>query len=290
MTVLVGKYAGWFFKGILLGFVLLATMLPQRLSAQSRSLGDVDMDETSLYAMTKQMSQFFSRFNNEEDQFGKKYNPKNPEYRNNDRRKLILPLLFDESNPRTAGTLRDYFIEDLTSSDSNFLTFTGGRWYAEVSSTFVFKGREVQILLILAVERENLGSKWVLTNVYFPGFSKLFPSGEVAEREKHFLHPMSHELDFMNIYKAFKQPEVIEYYASNKYRPDYLTLFFYEVKQGNLKFKSVDTLKFHIFQIDDWYFEVSWFNRPGNNSGWLISNLMYVNEKEKENLLLFYQP
>jgi hypothetical protein len=94
----------------------------------------------------------------------------------------------------------------------------------------------------------------------------------------------------MNIHKAFRQPEVIDYYASNNFRPDYLSLFFYEVKLGRLKFVKIDELKFHIFQINNWYFEVSWFNRKGNNSGWLISNLMYVTEQEKESLLKFYEP
>ena len=121
-------------------------------------------------------------------------------------------------------------------------------------------------------------------------FNKLFPNGEIAEREKHFLHPMSHELDFMNIYKAFQNPEVIEYYASKEFQPDYLTLFFYEIKQGKLVFQHVDSVKFHVFQIKDWYFEVSWFNRSGMNSGWLMSNVIYMPEKEKTNLIKFYQP
>ncbi|HOI33123.1 MAG TPA: hypothetical protein PLC47_10175, partial [Bacteroidales bacterium] len=210
------------------------------LEAQNQGLGNAQVDETALYAMTKQMSQFFSRFNNEEDQFGKKLFPDSKAWRDQQQRRNILPLLFDNNNPRTSGSLRDFFIDDLTNSDSSFLRFKGGRWYAEVSSTFVHQGEEVQIILILMIEKENLGSKWVLTNVYYPAFSRLFPVGEIADREKHFLHPMSHELDFMNIYKAFQKPEVIEYYASNDYSPDYLSLFFYEVKNGNLKFKSVD--------------------------------------------------
>ena len=101
---------------------------------------------------------------------------------------------------------------------------------------------------------------------------------------------MSHELDFMNIYKIFKEPEIIEYYASKTFEPDYLTLFFYEVKKGNLVFQNVDAVKFHVFQIKDWYFEVSWFNRSGSNSGWLISNLIYLPEKDKTELIKFYEP
>ncbi len=94
----------------------------------------------------------------------------------------------------------------------------------------------------------------------------------------------------MNIYKIFEDSQVIEYYASNEYTPDYLTLFFYEIKQGNLKFDHVESVKFHVLQIDNWYFEVSWFNRSGYNSGWLISNLIYLKAPEKETLLKIYQP
>ena len=256
----------------------------------AQTIGDFKMDETELYAMTKQMGQFMRRFNYEEDQFGEKLNPKDPKYRSNEMRRKSLPILFDQQKYGTQTDLQRYFIEDVTKDDSTYMTFLGGRWYSEVSTTFRYNGKLVNISLILAVEKEGLGSKWVLTNVYFSEFNKLFPNGEMAEREKHFLHPMSHELDFMNIYKAFQNPEVIEYYASKEFQPNYLTLFFYEIKQGKLVFQHVDSVKFHVFQIKDWYFEVSWFNRSGMNSGWLMSNVIYMPEKEKTNLIKFYQP
>ena len=259
-------------------------------NAVSQSIGNFQMDETELYAMTKQMGQFMRRFNYEEDQFGYKINPKDPSYRNNEMRRKSLPILFDMEKYGSNPELQQYFIEDVTKDDSSYMTFLGGRWYSEVSTTFKYKGKDVQISLMLAVEKEGLGSKWVLTNVYFSEFNKMFPNGEIAEKEKHFLHPMSHELDFMNIYKAFKEPEVIEYYASGDYAPDYLTLFFYEIKKGTLVFQHVDAVKFHVFQIKDWYFEVSWFNRAGNNSGWLMSNIYYMPEKEKADLIKFYEP
>ena len=255
-----------------------------------QTIGDFKMDETELYAMTKQMGQFMRRFNYEEDQFGERLNPKDPRYRSNEMRRQSLPILFDQEKYGTQTELQKYFIEDVTKGDSTYMTFLGGRWYSEVSATFKYKGKDVNIMLFLAVEKEGLGSKWVLTNVYFSEFNKLFPTGEIAEKEKYFLHPMSHELDFMNIYKAFQNSDVIEYYASKEYQPDYLTLFFYEIKQGNLVFKHVDSVKFHVLQIKDWYFEVSWFNRSGLNSGWLMSNVIYMPEKEKTNLVKFYQP
>ncbi len=259
--------------------------------AQTPSVGNFQVDERELYAMTKQVSQFFSRFNYEEDQFGKKYHPESAEYRNSEKRRQLLPLLFDQQNQRTSSTLRDFFIDDLTlEGGESYLEFLNGRWYAELAAKFIHEGREVDIILFLAVEKENLGSKWVLTNVYYPAFSRMFPKGEMAEREKHFLHPMSHELDFMNIHKAFGSLQLIDYYAHKDFSPDQLSLFFYEVKKGRLTFKSVDQLKFHIFQVDNWYFEVSYFNRSGMNSGWLISNLIYMTEKEKTSVINFYEP
>lgn len=254
------------------------------------NLGDIQTDERALYTMTKQMSQFISRFNYEEDQYGKKLSPDNPDYRDRMKRKTVLPLLFDMENQRTNGSLRDFFIADLTEKDTNYFEFLGGKWYSEVSATFKWKGKSVDVSMIFAIEQENLGSKWVLTNVYFSEFNKLFPKGDMAEQEKHFLHPMSHELDFMNIHKVFKTPECIEYYASDSYDTDYLSIFFYEIKQGNLVFEKVNSEKFHVFQIDNWYFEVSWFNREGLNTGWLISNLVFLKDNEKEELLKFYQP
>ena len=253
-------------------------------------LGDVQTDERALYTMTKQMSQFMSRFNYEEDQYGKKIHPDSASYRDKDMRKVVLPLLFDMDNPRTNGSLRDFFIEDLTKDNSKYFEFLGGDWYSEVSATFKWNGKDVDVSMIFAIEKENLGSKWVLTNVFFSEFNKLFPKGDLAEQQKHFLHPMSHELDFMNIYKIFKTPECIEYYASDSYSTDYLSIFFYEIKQGNLVFDKVNGEKFHVFQIDNWYFEVSWFNRSGYNTGWLISNLIYLKDEEKNELIRFYQP
>ena len=281
------KTEGGIFSSLLLLFLVFCFGITP---IKAQSIGDVQMDEANLYAMNKQMGQFIRRFNYEEDQFGYKINPKSPDYRNNQKRQQSLGILFDQETYGNQPDLQRFFIEDVTATDSTFMTFLGGRWYSEVSATFKYNGKSVNLIMILGVEQEGLGSKWVLNNIYFSEFNKLFPTGEITEKEKHFLHPMSHELDFMNIYKIFKEPEIIEYYASKRFEPDYLTLFFYEIKKGNLIFQHVDSVKFHVFQIKDWYFEVSWFNRNGSNAGWLISNLIYLPEKDKKDLIKFYEP
>lgn len=270
--------------------IFLFVMTGMNLVAQSGSLNGFSEDETVLYTMNKQVGQFVSRFNMEEDQFGKTLSLTDKRYHNNKMRRKLLPGMFDQYNPRTSGKLKQFFIDDVTSKDSAvFLNFLDKDWFAEVSATFTASGADVNIILYLKIEKENLGSKWVISNVWYSYFPRLFPPIDSAEHAKYFLHPQSHELDFMNLHKALEQPDHIQYYASDDYRPDFLTLFFYQMKTGDLKFKQINNVKFHFFQVPNWYFEISYFNRNDTNSGWLISNLKYVNEKDKKELIKTYE-
>ena len=86
----------------------------------------------------------------------------------------------------------------------------------------------------------------------------------------------------MNLRKIFKAPKYVEYYTNKEYKPNYLTLFLQAMKTGNLRFKTVENVKFHFFQIKGWYFEVTNFNRGGYNRGWLMNNLVKVPVKERQ--------
>lgn len=275
-------------RNILITIAALAFTL--QLSAQSNSLNGFSEDETILYTMNKQVGQFVKRFNMEEDQFGKVLPEDDERYQNNILREQLLPGMFDKYNPRTSGKLKEFFISDVTSEDSSvYLNFLDKNWFAEVSTTYIADGTEVNIILYLTLEKENLGSKWVISNVWYSYFPSLFPEIDSIEQTRYFLHPMSHELDFMNLHKALERPDRVQYYASKNYKPDFLTLFFYQSKTGKLKFKKINDVKFHFFQIPNWYFELSYFNRNDTNSGWLISNLIYVNNQEKNELIKTYQ-
>ncbi len=272
-------------------FVLLIIVFVTTISfINAQSFNGFSEDETTLYAMNKQVGQFVHRFNMEEDNLGTLLPKNDNRYHNNELREKLLPGMFDKSNPRTSGNLKKYFIDDVTNNDQPvYLNFLDNDWYAEVSASFVINGREENLILFLTLEEENLGSKWILSNVYFRNFNLLFPNVDTNEQKKHFLHPQSHELDFMNLHKALENPEYIELYASTHYQPDYLTLFFYLMKMGKMEFKKINSAKFHFFQIKNWYFELSYFNRNDTNSGWLISNLMYVNDEDKHELIKTYR-
>lgn len=262
---------------------LLISFLPSSVTAQI--IGERE-DESKLYAESKQVNQFFRRFNGEEDEKGNRYNPGDKLYRNVKLRKKYLSILFDESNTGISNALKTEFIKYiLDKSESAILNFHSAEWFSEVHTTFVLNGKNVPITLFMQLEKDHLGSKWVIQKVYADLFASSFAKRDTSKIGR-FLHPMSHELDFMNMRKAFENKDSVSQFTVKQFVPDHLSIFLYEMKKGNLKFKSVDQVKFHFFQLDGWYFELADFNRSGYNTGWLISNLVKLKDASEKDLLI----
>lgn len=271
-------------------FILfIIALLCQNNAFAQNKLGDSKLDASALFAQTKQLTQFFRRFNGEEDAKGNKLDSNSSQFRNQHLRTEFLSILFDKKNNDITDDLKAQFINDVTNEqNTKFLNFRGKDWFAEVNTVFTYQNRPVNILIYLELEQSGLGYKWVISNVFFDSFSQIFFHPNTDEKALSFLHPMSHEIDFMNLRKAFADPKDIDYYAPNDYTPDYLTLFFVEIKNKNLLYKTINNVKFHFLQIDGWYFEVNDFNRSGFNSGWLVSNMLKISEPEKTRLLKIY--
>jgi hypothetical protein len=253
-------------------------------------VGDME-DESRLYAESKQVNQFFRRFNGEEDERGNRYYPGDKQYRSEKLRRQYLRMLFDESNGDIGAPLKSDFVKTIVDKpERSILNFHGGNWFSELHTTFTLNGKNQTVILFMELEKHRLGTRWVIQKVHADMFEPYFEKDTISVGR--FLHPMSHELDFMNLRKAFVNKDSINQFIVKRYVPDHLTLFLYEVKKGNLKFKSVDQVKFHFFQIDGWYFGISEFNRPGYNTGWLISNLVRLNNPSEKDLLrkfLYYE-
>lgn len=258
-------------------------------SVSAQMIGELENVE-KFRAETKQVNQFFRRFNGEEDEDGNRYYPGDRNYRSNSLRKSFLRMLFDAENQGLDRQLEKEFVNEVNDrNDPAYLDFHEDNWFAQVNATFLYEGRESQAVLFLKIEKENLGYKWVITRIFFEPFLNYFIKDTTYTKK--FLHPMSHELDFMNLKKAFADRDSVEQYVAKGFRPDYLTLFLYELRKGRLSFVTVRNVKFHFFQIDNWYFEVSYFNRPGFNTGWLISNLVKYKPEDKDLLrdFIFYE-
>jgi hypothetical protein len=256
---------------------------------QGQTYNSLTGDESVFYAQTKQVNQFFRRFNGEEDVKGDRIYNGDSAVRDPKLRKKYLPILFDASTASYSNDMKELFINQVLSKKSPvYLDFHGKNWFAEVNASFTYKKERVNLILYLKLEKQNLGYKWVFSNVYFDKFAKMFSHVGDTTNNKLILHPLSHEIDFMNMDKIFRDEQNIDYYLENHYIPDQLSLFVSEVKNGNLKFENVSNVKFHFFQVPGWYFEVSYFNRNDMNSGWLISNLLHISDADKKILIRNY--
>jgi hypothetical protein len=253
---------------------------------KSQIVDDILGDEGLFYSETKQINQFFRRFNNEEAPDGIRYYKRDKEYRNPATREKYLDMLFNLQNSALTESLRNIFKADVINKDSSrFLNFHSDGWFAEVKTRFSYKGEDKFVTFFLELEQENMGYKWVITNVYFEPFAEVF--FEKKSDSSKFLHPMSHEIDFMNLIRVFNNQTYIDNYTLKSFQADFLTLFLYEFKQGYFEFKYVEDLKFHFFQIPGWYFEIEQFVRSDYNSGWLISKLTKISQEEKSILLKY---
>lgn len=252
------------------------------------TIGDVTLDDSRFYAQTKQVNQFFRRFNNEEDVEGKRLYKGDSTYRSDKNRRSYLNMIFDNSSTTIDQVLKTQFMAEVTyKKNPQFLDFHNPEWFAEVNTSFSWKGQPVDIILFMHLEKENLGHKWVISNIYFSRINDNIQKPEDTTHRR-FLHPLSHELEFMNLSKVFRETDWVSAYFPKDYTPDPLTVFNYELKNGNLKFETIRSTKFHFFQIPSWYFEVSFFNRSDFNSGWLISNLARITAEEKSHLMKQY--
>jgi hypothetical protein len=242
-------------------------------------------DDGRFAASTKQLNQFFRRFNAEESPTdgNVRYYPGDSAYHSIPLRKGFLQILFDNQTSSVSPDLKKEFIDNVLSPNyPQYLNFHREGWYSEVQAEFIYKGKRETATIILKLQPEGLGYEWVIDEVSFPPFKNIFnkPVGD----GKDFLHPLSHELGFMNLRRAFQDSDSPEAYTETSFKPDYLTLFLYEMKQNNIRYDTVTDVKFHFFQIGGWYFEVHQFNRPGFNTGWLIANLVKLNPGDKETI------
>ena len=276
--------------------ILLFLALPTGLKAQQYQDFLYEGDASVFYAETKQINQFFRRFNCEESPNGERYFSNNPMYRDREMRLKYLKELFDEVNPSMKDTLKSSFMQEITlEEDPVFLDFHAGEWFAELSTTFRYKGRQEEAIFFLRLREETVGSKWVFSHVYFkpyhrrsslPDTSRLYlPPG--TKKPMGFIHPMSHELSFMNVRKVFSDKENISQYLDPDEGSTMMKLFLKEVYKSKLRFLTVKKVKFHFFQIDNWYFELAQFRRSGYNRGWLISQLSRAPEDKKSLLKKF---
>jgi len=122
--------------------------------------------------------------------------------------------------------------------------------------------------------------KWVINDVKGELFNFLKSDTAFVR----FIPPSSNETDFMNLKRALEDTKYLQYYSSKNYEPDYLTVFYYMLNTGLVKFDYVEDVTYHIIDIPGWCIKVKDFNRNEMNSGWLIMDIS-KNSSDKNTFL-----
>jgi hypothetical protein len=263
-----------------LGLVLLFLTVNSSLFAQN-IVSSQKSGEEIFTARIKQFSEFTDRFNYKSDFSG---NPVNAAFMAKMPREKMISLLFDLKDPRTISGNKNYseeYIKSRTSfiSEVNkkqlLINSHSPRIIAEARTRVIYKGEPHTISLFLNQESVGKGGfKWVLLSAK-GDILNIFKEDTSMVR---FIPPASHETDFMNLKRALEDTDHLQDYASKDYKPDYLTIFFYCIKTGVLKYEYVEDVIYHIIDIPGWYFKVKDFNRNELNSGWLIMDVVINNQ------------
>src|SRR5882762_9144647 len=108
------------------GRIISVIFLLCSVSVRAQLVGDME-DETKLYAQSKQVNQFFHRFNGEEDEKGKRYYAGDKQFHSAKLRKKYLGIIFDDANGGVSGNLKTDFAKSiLDKPDGSILDFHGG--------------------------------------------------------------------------------------------------------------------------------------------------------------------
>jgi hypothetical protein len=117
--------------------------------------------------------------------------------------------------------------------------------------------------------------KWVIVSVY-ANFLDIVKKDTVFVR---FIPPNSNELDFMNMKRAMEDKDHLDDYAKKGYVYDPLSVFFFNIRNGNIIVDYIKQVDYFIFDIPGWCVKVKDFDRSGTNAGWLIDNIWKTNEE-----------
>lgn len=270
VTLYLHKYAALFAVVLALGIVSPESSSSQEIKAP------VNQNEQVFMARTKQFNEFLDRFNYKTTFKG---DPVDSAFRLKMPRENLINSLFDMKDNRITSASKEYsekfislkkaFVEEVIRNNSQIGKYSENI-VAEAKSRVLLKGAPKNISIFLA--QETIGGtrvKWVVLDVK----GELFNFLKTDTAFIRFIPPSSNETDFMNLKRAMEDVNYLQYYASKEYSQDNLTLFFYLINTGTLKFEYTEEVLYHILDIPGWCMKIKEFNRNELNSGWLISDL-----------------
>lgn len=237
-----------------------------------------DDDRYFLKSRVKQLDEFIRRFNGIIDYKGDaidttKIQPDSLKTL----RRFTLTSLFNEDYYTKNSEQIDSFLNIVLKTDTVKLNLNRDNWYAEVNCRVKYKNEVFNIDMILQnITFNNIGSKWMIVSVNSNFLSKPLEENEMI------IQPMSNEVNFSHLmkYLNYKKTNKSSFFI-NKENFDNYSAFIFLLNQDLITIKAINSIKYHFLQLANVVIKVEEFNHTGINSGWLISEIIFINNRKK---------
>lgn len=227
----------------------------------------------------KLIDEFFNRFNGREFRADILPESEDAELRN----KLVLFNAGMFKSFRDSVFLEAKAFSNKIIEDSIRIHYSDSLWFAKAACHGTFKGKPVDFVLYLNIEnRRNKLYKWVISRAE----GELFNLTPSLEKETIMLMPDDHETNFMALHRiTTEKDDLILNYRQKNFSIDQTSVFYAFVNSGLLDIAYVDNLEFLFYQVPNYVFTVSHFERDNYNAGWLISSFKKATEEEKQTFI-----
>lgn len=266
-------------------------------SAQQPISGSNELTDKFAYEVHT-MDVFFERFNFKKNTvFLNYFNKTNPE-RVPTRVSLIKSLFnadkFDQHFK--LDTVKNFIWTVTDSANPVYARYRDTGWFADLDCKIIYKGKPATVKLILMVERTPQNAyKWsvISADASWLRFKKNKSDSLVAQNRddlftrkdslKYFLSPVSHGINFSNVFKVFENKEHVAEYMAKDARSFELAKLISLIQKSDIKFIEVNKITYHLLQLKGWGLTVNYFDLHPYNSGWLISRLdkLDINQKNE---------
>jgi hypothetical protein len=235
----------------------------------------------------KQFSEFVDRFNFQKDFLN---NDIGPEFESIITRNDYILLLFNHDDKRLDPEVEDdtyqifvsMFIREVC-SDSILIDRISENIFAELNCQININGKDQELNMLLKQEFDN-GLKWGIVAVS-DDFIRSYPYQQTKiyaanneESPEIYIPPYSNETNFMDLKTLFNNHENLNSLSSGDCVGENLNGFYNLIRNGSLKYRHVKSIKYHILDIPGWILVVTNFQRDTDNSGWLISDLLLMDD------------
>ncbi|MEP7169507.1 MAG: hypothetical protein ABI855_09085 [Bacteroidota bacterium] len=257
---------------------------------------------TTLFAFqVNGIDDFFERFDFKKNTSFQNFVKKNYEGYELTRKKIIANLFNLKNVDLNIADINDFISCVADSIHPQFMKYRDKDWYAELRCKVFYKNQPKKLTLILKVEQSAQNTfRWSVASVRadFLNYKHSKVDSNINSRlnealksdtirsTKYFLSPVSHGLDFMDIDNVFINKTHVNDYIYFGPRSFELNKLILQIQKSEIKFVQVNSIRYHLLQVDGWVLTVDYFERNEMNSGWLVSKLVKSDEKQKEEYLL----